>query len=512
MSARTGTIWTLLALICGLAAQSFPAFGEDVRVRQTFILFGDADRAGPDEDGRGGMAKIAAVLRAERLADPSVFVVHAGDAISPSLLSSFDKGAHMIDLLGLVGLDFFVPGNHEYDFGPDVFIERMREAKFPVYAANLLGAGGKPVEGIGSTTMLERDGVRIGVVGLTADHVKESSSPGYLTVESILATAIRFTARLRGEGADLVVVVAHAGRSTDEALRRQSGADVILSGHDHDLLVGYDGRTAFAESMQDGVYVVALDLDITLREKAGRRTVSWWPDFRIIDTKAVVPDPEVESRVAGYEAKLVGALDQEIGRAASELDSRNASVRGGEAAIGNLFADAVREQLGADVAILNGGGIRGNRLYEPGAALRRRDILTELPFSNLAILLDISGADLEAALEEGFAVAEELTGRFPQVSGLRVRADLTRPAGQRVISVEIGGKPLDPHARYRLATNDFMARGGDGYESLKRAKALIGPSDATLLASRVIDYVAAKGTVEPRLEGRIVVARDRPPE
>lgn len=458
------------------------------------------------------MAKIAAVLKSERAAQPGALIVHSGDAISPSLLSSFDNGAHMIELLNMMELDVFVPGNHEYDFGPDVFLGRMKEAKFPVYAANLLGKDGKPVEGIGGAAILERTGVRIGVIGLTADHVRESSSPGYLSVESTLRTGIRLASELRRQGADLIVIVTHAGRATDEALRRESGADVILSGHDHDLLVGYDGRTAFGEAMQNGSYVVVLDLDISVGEEGGKRKISWWPDFRIIDTQSVAPDPEVASRVAELEKRLGGELDQEIGRTSSELDSRNASVRGGEAAIGNLFADAVRQSLGADVAILNGGGIRGNRVYSPGSPFRRRDVLTELPFSNLALLLDISGADLKGALEEGFAIAEELTGRFPQVSGMRVLADLSRPVGDRVISVEIGGKPLDRAARYRLATNDFMARGGDGYESLKRARPLIGPADGTLVANHVMDYIAAKKSVAPALEGRIVVARERPPE
>ncbi|MGH6874771.1 MAG: bifunctional metallophosphatase/5'-nucleotidase, partial [Aestuariivirgaceae bacterium] len=353
----------------------------------------------------------------------------------------------------------------------------------------------------------EAGGVKFGIIGLTAEDSVTRSSPGDLKFAPSLDVAVDRAAKLRKAGADLIVLVAHAPRRIDDVLKRESGADLILSGDDHDLLLGYDGKTAFLEAMQDGYYVGAIDLEITVEDKDGRRRLRWWPNFRLIDTATVAPLPAMAARVAAYERLLSKELDQPLAMLDAEMDSRNATVRGGEAAIGNLFADAVREKLAADIALLNGGGFRGKKLYQASDTITRRDILAELPFGNKAYLLEISGRDLRAALEQGFARAENLTGAFPQVSGMTIRADLSKPVGQRLVRVEVSGKPLDEARPYRLATNDFLARGGDGYEALKNAAILIGPNDAKIVVNHVMAWLADKRRVSPAIEGRIVVAR-----
>ncbi|MCA8906939.1 MAG: 5'-nucleotidase C-terminal domain-containing protein [Rhodospirillaceae bacterium] len=178
-------------------------------------------------------------------------------------------------------------------------------------------------------------------------------------------------------------------------------------------------------------------------------------------------------------------------------------MRTGEAAFGNLVADAMRAAVGADIAITNGGGIRADRDYPAGSVLTRRDIQEELPFGNRTVLLELTGADVLAALETGFSGIEEGAGRFPQVSGLAVGYDPTRPAGARVVSVTVGGAPLDPAATYRVATNDFLARGGDGYAALTHGRTLIDPTSGGLMATQVIDHIATAGTVAPTVEGRL---------
>ncbi len=480
-------------------------------VRVTFLLTSDVYKMN-EEGGRGGLARTAALVKQERARDQHLFMVHAGDTLSPSLMSAQDEGAHMIDLWNAVGLDIFVPGNHEFDFGPDVFMKRMSEANFPVYAANLSGPDGQPLPGIAGYAIKDIDGVKLGIIGLTAEQSAQMSKPGNLKFTDSLETAFLLSQRLRGEGADLIVLVAHAPRPMDERLIASGVADVILSGHDHDLMVSYNGKVAFGEAMQDGLYLVAIDLDIAVAGTGGKREVSWWPDFRIIDTANVTPDPEMLAKVETYEAKLDQAFNVVIGKTETELDSRNAAVRGGEAAIGDLFSDAIRDRTKADVALLNGGSFRGNKIYRAGSDLTWRDVLTELPFNNMALVLGVTGEQLRAALEQGFSEAEDESGRFPQVSGLTVRADLTRPVGERVVSVMVGNEPLDPAKTYSLVTNDFLARGGDGYESLTKAKMLVDPQEASLIANHVMEYIKEKGTVAPKIEGRVIVARARPPQ
>jgi 2',3'-cyclic-nucleotide 2'-phosphodiesterase (5'-nucleotidase family) len=143
----------------------------------------------------------------------------------------------------------------------------------------------------------------------------------------------------------------------------------------------------------------------------------------------------------------------------------------------------MRAGVGADIAITNGGGIRGDRTYDAGTVLTRKDVLTELPFGNVTVLLELSGADVKAALENGVSQVEKGAGRFPQVSGMSFSYDPAASAGARIDAVKIGGKPLDPAAVYRVATNDYMAGGGDGYAVLKKGKALIDASGATYMAT-----------------------------
>ena len=173
--------------------------------------------------------------------------------------------------------------------------------------------------------------------------------------------------------------------------------------------------------------------------------------------------------------------------------------------MGNLIADAMREAVSADVGFTNGGGIRADKEYPAGTKLTRGDILAELPFGNRTVKLEVTGQQIWDALENGFSQVESTAGRFPQVSNLMVQVDLKRPAGARVVSVTVGGAPLDLAKTYTLATNDYMAGGGDGYSAFAGAKNLIDPVSAQLMASQVIDYVAAARTIRPKVEGRIKV-------
>ena len=345
-----------------------------------------------EEGGRGGMARVGAVVKAEKARGPNVLVAHAGDTFSPSLMSGFDQGAHMVDLLNMLPIDVFVPGNHEYDFGPDVFLKRLREARFPVYAANLRESDGSPISGIIDSRIHAFGEVKIGVIGLTAEDSHKKSQPGRLKIAPMLDTAAAQAASLRRQSADLIVLVSHSNRTIDNELVDSGVADVILSGDDHDLYLRYNGRVAIVEAAMDGLVVAVVDLSVKIDTLAGgKRKVAWWPRFRIIDTADVAPDPDVTARVAVYESRLSKSLDTVIGHTTTELDSRNAAVRGGEAAIGNLFTDALRVATGADVALLNGGGFRGNHVYPAGSAITERLVLAELPFLNRALVLEVRG-------------------------------------------------------------------------------------------------------------------------
>ncbi len=487
-----------------LSGSSEEASAAPANTAFSLLLVNDIYKMSGDK-GRGGFARLAAIVKAERAKGVPMLFCHAGDTFSPSLMSGFDQGAHIVELTNMVKPDVFVPGNHEFDFGKDNYLKLMGASKFPYFGANMRQADGSPIPGMKDTEIFTLGPVKIGVIGLALATTPQMSQSGDIKFSNELEALRANASRLRQAGADVLVAVTHTDRDMDNAIVRSRLVDVLLSGHDHDLWIGFDGKTVAVESNEEGNFVTSIDFVVQVTGEGKDRKVSWSPSFRVHDSSTVDPDPEVAAVVKGYEDKLSKELDVEIGSTANELDSRSAIVRSQEAAIGNLIADAIRDATGADVAITNGGGIRANKQYAAGTKLTRRDILSELPFGNTSIMVEITGADIKAALENGVSQMENRAGRFPQVSGLKMEIDSKAPAGSRVVSVTIGGAPLDPAKRYKVASNNFMLAGGDGYTSLGKGKVLIGDTDGKLLANEVMSYVRKLQTVNVKTEGRIVI-------
>lgn len=488
-----------VAVAASIAAMS-PALAEEVKL--TFLGVGDVYNFSED-DGRGGFARLNAVARAERAANPNTVYVMDGDMLSPSLLSGIDKGQNTIDLTNLEPFDLAVPGNHEFDFGPENFIEKMKGSKYPWAAVNITNADGSAVEGLGGTMMKDVGGVMVALVPVAQDTTPAVSSPGDLQFLPTVETGVAAARAAREVGADLVVGVVQTDIGNDRQLIASHAFDIILSGDDHSYGTFYDGAVAYVETSIDGRFLSPLDVTVTIGEKDGKRTIDWTPIFRFIDTAAVTPDPETQALVDKFTVQLDESLNVKIGATAVPLDSRRNVVRGEESSMGNLIADAMRDSTGADITITNGGGIRADRTYDAGVDLTRRDILTELPFGNVTVMTEIPGSQVLAALENGFSQVEKGAGRFPQVSGLSVVYDPTAPAGSRVAEVMVAGAPLDPDKIYRVATNDYMLGGGDGYGALGGGKVLINAGNGILLANDVMNYVGKLGSVTSTVEGRI---------
>jgi len=504
---RRSFLVSLGATFSALAAWR-PAWAQTRHVAEvTFVLFNDfylmAEQSFPDGKSRGGFARLAAVIKAERAKGRKVIVAHGGDTLSPSIMSGFDRGAHIVALTNMIAPDIFVPGNHEFDFGKAVFLDRMREATFPLYGANLRDATGAALPAFKDRSMLTVDGVRIGLTGLAYEQSARMSSPEDLVFASTIAVTKAQAAELRREGADFVLAVLHCNRGDGIALQYSGATDLLLTGHTHDLFVNFTEACALVESGYDAHFVTCIDAQITVREEGAKRVMTWWPQFRVIDTATVTPDPEVAAAVARFEAALIDKMDVPIAKTDVELDSRTATVRTREAAIGNLFADAMRSVARADAALLNGGGIRAAKLYQVGDTITHGDILSELPFNNRVVVLELAGRDLRRAIENGLSLLPRPGGRFPQVSGIRVTFDAAREPGRRIVAMQVAGAPLDEGRSYRVAVVDFLARGGDDYAMLREARRVMPDNDAPLLVNEVVDYVRKLGVVRTRVEGRI---------
>ena len=478
------------------------AFAEAKTTNITLLHINDVYEISPVK-GKGGLAPLMTLLRQERQrAEHNLFTV-GGDFLSPSLLSGLTRGKHMIEMFDAIGVDYVVFGNHEFDYGPQVAAERLRESNFPWLGTNVLGSDGKPFAGAIATATRKYGDITVGLFGvLTPQTAKLARVGNEVTFAPVIETAERAVRKLKAEGADVILALTHLDLAEDRELgRRVKGIDVILGGHDHDSMTFYEHGVLIAKAESDARYLLSVDLRVEKPEGGGKIVVT--PAWRYTPTAGVAHDPQIAALVKQYEDELDRALNVPIGVTSTELDSSRGKVRGQETAIGNLFADAIRLGTGADIGLMNGGGLRGDRVYPAGRQLTRRDILTEMPFGNVTVVIELAGADLRAALEHGVSQVEEGSGRFPQVSGVTFSYDPRKPAGARVTDVKVNGQPLEASARYRIGTTDYLAGGGDGYDALTKGKTIVDASGATLTAVTVMDYVSRNGTVAPVTESRI---------
>ena len=490
---------SLLAAVA-FALSAGMAQAENVKI--TLLGVGDIYKFDGSK-ARGGVARLNAVARAEKAANPNTLYLFDGDMFSPSLLSGLDKGENMVKLTEIVPFDLAVPGNHEFDFGPELFMERIKGSKYPWAAINITKADGSAIEGLGGVMMKEVGGVKVAIVPVAQDTTPQVASSGDLKFGATSESAIAAAKQARKDGAEIIVGLVQAPHSDDQKMMASKAFDVILSGDDHDLVVQYNGITAYVDTSTDANYLVPIDLNVTVEEKDGKRSVKWEPNFRFIDTASVTPDPETMKVVEDYQKQLDNELNVVIGKTSNGLDSRRNVVRTQEAAIGNLIADAMRDVTGADVAIMNGGGIRADKEYAAGSDISRKDILTELPFGNTTVVTELPGSQVLLALENGVSQVEKGAGRFPQVSGLTFAFDAAAEPGSRVSAVMVGGAPLEADKLYKVAVNDYIVGGGDGYAALGGGRILTDGPTGQLVATDVMAYVEKLGTVAVAVEGRI---------
>ncbi len=478
----------LVACIATLAS----AITASSQTNVTFLSTNDIDQF----EAFGGLSGVVA---AERATGENIFLLHAGDSLSPSVLSGIDKGAHIVELLNIVKPDFMTVGNHEFDFGPAVLEKAVADLDFTILAGNIAKDDGSQLPGTQPSALLEVDGFKIGILGLTTPETSFKSAPGDYKFAPNVETAETLAAELRSQGAELIVALVHLNLQEDLELVRSRVADIIVSGDDHHQMAYYNGHVALMESAEQADIVMALDI---ILERDGDE-IDWTPSFRVIPSNGVKATDAMATQIAALKAQLDTSLNTVIGKTATPLDTTRPVVRAKESAFANLVVDAMRAATNADLGFTNGGTIRAQAIYEPGQLLSVGDIMRELPFGNKTVVLELTGQQLIDALENGVSAVEDGAGRFPHISGFAFVADLSRPVGSRIVDVTINDQAIDPTAIFTLATNEYIARGGDNYQSFAAAKTILEADDASLVVSQVIDYISAAGEVSPVVEGRM---------
>ncbi len=470
-------------------------------VRVTLLQVNDVYRFTPaDRGARGGLARVSTLRKRVMRESPNALFLLAGDTISPSVESITYKGAQMIDAWNQAGLDYSVFGNHEFDYGDDVLLQRVKESKFKWLGANVVDTRtGKTFGDTPEFDVRDFGGVKVGILGLVLPETKTTSKPGPTTeFRDPCETANRVIPRMRAAGAHAIVALTHLSLAQDKALARCApGIDVIVGGHEHTLLQSASGGVPIFKMTADARELGRIDLNI---DPATGRVESI--DWQIIPVDASVEDDAAFAPVVEKYSKLTAELSAPVGRTTVPLDARSATSRSEETNVADFIADAFRRASGADVALINGGSIRADDVL-PAGDLTVRDVLSVLPFGNDLAVIEVSGEVLSQALEHGVSLtgpgAEP--GRFPQVSGLRYSFDASKLPGVRVTEVTVGGRPLDPKRTYTLVTTSFIAEGGDQYAMFKgRPNVLKQKLTDSGVLRRAIEEAK---TIAPRTDGRI---------
>jgi 2',3'-cyclic-nucleotide 2'-phosphodiesterase (5'-nucleotidase family) len=454
------------------------------------------------------VACLASRLETLRRGHNTLFLA-AGDMIQGNNWANFSKGRSVMQLLNALPVSAMVVGNHEFDFGQEELKKRVKEARFPVLGANVKGFPGlKPY------VMKRVGGMQVAIIGVVTEETKTATHPR--NVEGVefagAAEVVRSCLPHVKPKADLVVALTHLGFEADQELARQvPELDVIVGGHTHTRVKEplQVGKTLIVQAWEHGKVLGVLDLEV----KDGK-VVRWEGRLEEIKPACCQESPKIKKLVQRYAKEANRKLDGPVGQAAVELDGQN--VRRQETNLGNLVADIVRQTAGAEVALINGGGLRTSI---PAGTIRVREIYNTLPFDNYLVALRMTGAQLREALDHAVSEVQTGGGRFPQVSGVRLTYDPQAPVKQRVREVWVGDQALQPEKQYVVATHDFMAAGGDGFtsfgEALKGTKgfsnnggalmseALTYNDPSRFLRDIVAEYVKAQGTVNPQVEGRI---------
>ena len=495
---RRSLTTTLLSCLI-LAFLIIPAFAAPVQIRILHVndFHGYAEPYEPfgSTEPWGGAAYLAAKIKELRQDEKiPTLLLSAGDMIQGNLWTNLNRGKATIELMNVMKFDAMALGNHEFDFGQDVLKQRMAEAKFPMLAANVEGLSGlKPyvIKTVG--------GIRIGIIGVVTVETPTTTHPDNvkgLTFVSPEAACSRYLDEVK-KLADVVVILSHIGHEEDLRLAsRIQGVHAIIGGHSHTRVdrPPLVGKTIVLQAWEHGKALGVLDITVDNGQVVEAKG-------RLIDIKpsGQTPDREVAALVARYSAEANTSMSIVLGKACSDLDGQSVRLR--ETNLGNLIADALRDATGADIALFNGGSIRAS-LKAGGITLK--DMESVLPFDNYAVMLSLTGGQIRLALEHGLSGLEEKKGGFLQVSGLRMIYDKGAPVGSRVKSVAVAGTPLDEKKIYRVAVNDFMAAGGDGFVILKSAAKTWDFDKGLVIRDVVADYLHAKGNVCPGVEGRIL--------
>lgn len=501
------SICLVLVMIMSLGTVSM---AEDAVVNLTIVHTNDTHARIESGSGIMGFAKISTKVNQLRADNPNVLLVDAGDTFHGQTIATLNKGESVVRVMNAMKFDVMAPGNHDFNYGSDRLLELADMLDFPIIAANITKDDGTNyMEGI---FIKEIGGLKIGFFGLATPETAYKTHPKNvegLTFENPITKTQAMVDELKGK-VDMIVCIGHIGEdegsefTSKMIINAVDGIDLFIDGHSHTVKpTGEMVKNTLL--VQTGAYDANLGIvDITFTN--GVITSKTAKLVTTEEAADIEPDPAVLEVIAEISAANKLITEVKVGSTTVKLEGTREIVRAGESNLGNLITNAMLFETGAQIAITNGGGIRAS--IDPGD-ITVGDVITVLPFGNYIVTLDVKGSDLILALENGLTDYPAPKGAFPHVAGITFTFDPAKPAMERVTSVIFNGKPLDPNAYYSVATNDFMAAGGDQYVSLG-VSAQTGQYAA--LDEALIEYLKTVNASTVVVENRVNVVEPAPVE
>ena len=491
----------MVGVMLTTAIFSIAAFADEATI--TIIHTNDTHAAAKDDgNAQIGFAKVGAYVQQLKKSDPNVLVLDAGDMFQGLPFANLEKGHSMIDIVNKVGYDAMTVGNHEFDFGANNLLEIEKKLNFPMIAANVAKDGKQVFD---SYIIKEVAGAKVGIFGIATPETAFKTHPdnvkGYV-FEDIVASAQKAVDALKAQNVDVIIMLGHLGLyegedTSDLVAKGVEGIDLIIDGHSHTTLaeglVVEDTLIVSTGSSLKNVGKVVL----TLEDKKVKEAEASLLNYAALAD--VTGDSTIAEAIAKVDAAQKPILEKVIGKTAVDLVGERSVVRTGESNLGQLATNAMIELTKADMALTNGGGIRTSIA---AGDITMGQMAAVFPFGNTIMVKEVKGSDIIAALEHGVKDYPNELGGFPHTAGITFTLNAKAPAGSRISDLKIGGQAVVLDKLYSLATNDFMAAGGDGYEMFK---AYPIKAEYNTLMDTLLDYVAAQGTVEGKFEPRMTV-------
>jgi 5'-nucleotidase len=464
----------------------------------------------------GGWARLVNAVKDARARTNNAILVDGGDQFQGSLFYTYYKGKVAAEMMNGLNYDGMTVGNHEFDDGPEVLAGFMDSVGFPVLMSNADVSGEPALAGkLMKSTVIERGGEKIGMIGLTPQDTPDLASPGKNITFTDPSEAVQGEVdKLTAEGVNKIVVLSHSGFMVDKLVAANTtGVDVIVGGHSNTLLSNTQERAVdiYPVMVNDTAIVQAYAYGKFL----GELNVTFDDEGKITEAKGepvlidgqVAEDAAILTRVTELAAPLEEIRTKIVAQSGDVINGDRAVCRVEECAMGNLIADAMLDRVmdqGVTISIANSGGIRSS-IDEGDVTMG--EVLTVLPFQNTLSTFEVTGQTVIDALENGVSQVEEVKGRFPQVAGLQFSWDASVAPNEgriQAVSVKDGEAwvEIDPAATYKLVSNNYVRGGGDGYKMFTSAANAydFGPDLADVLA----EYMAANGPVKAYTDGRIV--------